>query len=123
MMNDIERTTLERMDFECVRLEDFAKSARNQCAFEVMEDIRDAACMHVLWLYDLVMRLPVCSKSALGVTDLQKLSECAKDIKKGVDGPDWGAMFHFCASCSWSLQEQVRQLLSADDKERNNAET
>lgn len=122
-MNEVEQDILKRMDFEFVRLQDFARSARNQCSFGVMEDTRDAACMHMLWLYDLVLRLPVSSKSALGVTDLRTLSECVEGIKEGADKPDWGKVFFFCASCSWSLQEQVRCLLSAASKEASDAET
>ena len=123
MMNDIERDVLERMDFECTRLEDFARAARNECVFEVTEDIRDAACMHILWLNDLVLRLPSMSKAALSVKALHTLQECVDGIKKGSDGPSWGTVFFFCTSCSWDLQEQIRLLLSADDKENNNAET
>ena len=118
MTNNTEQDVLKRIDFECIRLQDFASCARNQCAFESMVDIRDAACMHLLWLNDLVSKLSDSSKTVIGVTARRLLTECVNGIQHYPPTADWGQVFHFCASTSWEVQEQVRYLMGACDTEQ-----
>ncbi len=92
---------------ECMRLQDFARCAKNGPTFEVCEDTRDAACMHLVWLNNLLtdnVRYPC---NAVVSSIIERISKAVDTILNDREHIDWSEIFFICASLSRELFQHV----------------
>lgn len=92
---------------ECIRLHDFAACTKNSPTFEACVDTRDAACMHLVWLSDLLIcnvRYPC---DAVVSSIISRVSEAAEIILYDREHIDWSEIFFICASLSRELFQHI----------------